>query len=152
MASIPGESRVDIAGKQTWRSITAAAASYPMGKAQSALKACCKPSVDAASEQPPEHLTLDAAYAPSIPDSVDSQFRLASQARDGRQRMQVVQHAQEWCDTLVRAHAQRCLRVCRCMMPGSSARHLLSLEPSPSPTSTTTGGLLRRRRTEAVTT
>ena len=67
----------------------------PMGKAQSALKACCKPSVDAASELPPEHLTLDAAYAPSIPDSVDSQFRLASQARDGRQRMQVVQHAQE---------------------------------------------------------
>ena len=73
----------------------AAAAACSMGKAQSALKACCKPSVDAASEQPPEHLTLDAAYAPSIPDSVDSQFRLASQARDGRQRMQVVQHAQE---------------------------------------------------------
>jgi hypothetical protein len=45
------------------------------------IKSCCKTPLDRDNEKPPPWLAKDAEYAPSIPDSIDSQFRLAAYSK-----------------------------------------------------------------------
>ena len=46
-----------------------------------------KANAELESEEPPPWLTKDAAYAPSIPDSMDSRYRLATFGGGGRDKV-----------------------------------------------------------------